>query len=355
MKGKIILYLVWAIVLTIILVAYRGGDKKEYTAFYGIAETGEIAVNSENAVDIKKIHVVPGQEIDKGMLIVELDRPELNIKINEISHKLEELKVNKATEEGAIKSQINQLKAQLASTTSDINYKIKQIKTQHDINRELTIGLKSIENYNEKEEPSGFGNPMDLKIESLEKELELAKNLIRIKLKLLNDELSSPGNAYSIRMESMGKELNLLFEEKHKLLIYSQISGVIGSVNYKEGEKVSPFNPILTLHTKSPSYVIGYIHENVYNEVTIGDKLSIVSLASRSNHTSGEVVGVGSRIVEYPVRLRRRPEFQFWGREVQIKIPQDNHFLLGERVRISPLRNEQSYWSGLINRLRGEP
>ena len=64
MKGKLILYLVWATVLAIIVMVSVGG-KRESTAFYGIAETGEISVNSENAVELKKIHVVPGQTINK--------------------------------------------------------------------------------------------------------------------------------------------------------------------------------------------------------------------------------------------------------------------------------------------------
>jgi multidrug resistance efflux pump len=350
MKGKMILYLAWAMVIAIV-VMISVGDKRESTVFYGIAETREISVNSEKGVGIKKIHVAPGQTIQKDALIVELSQPDLEIRINEIFHQLEELKVKKLGEDSAIKSQINQLEAQIASTASDINYKIKQIETQHNINKELTTELKSFENYNGEKGINGLKNPMNLKIESLQKELEMAKNLIRIKINLLRGELNSPGNAYVVQMESLDRELALLNEEKQKLLIYSQIAGVIGSVKYKEGEKVSPFTPILTLHTKSPSYVIGYIHENVYNKVSVGDKLDVVSLADRGNRVLGEVAGIGSRIIEYPIRLRRRPEIQLWGREVQIKIRTDNNFLLGEKVLISAYDNKTSRWGELKNRL----
>jgi hypothetical protein len=89
------------------------------------------------------------------------------------------------------------------------------------------------------------------------------------------------------------------------------------------------------LHTKSPSYVKGYIHEDVYNKVAIGQKVTIASFSDPKNTIQGEVVGVGSRIVEYPVRLRKRPDFQIWGREIIIKIPSENNLLLGEKVRIS--------------------
>ena len=59
---------------------------------------------------------------------------------------------------------------------------------------------------------------------------------------------------------------------------------------------------------------------------------------SDNNNVEGDVVGVGSRIVEYPVRLRKRQDIQIWGREVLIKIPENNAFLLGEKVRISDSR-----------------
>jgi hypothetical protein len=119
------------------------------------------------------------------------------------------------------------------------------------------------------------------------------------------------------------------------MFILARISGMIGTVDFKEGEKVAPFTPILTLHTISPSFIRGYIHENAYSKVELGKKVIISSLDVKKIKISGEVIGVGSRIVEYPVRLRKYPDLQMWGREVTIKIPEGNKLLLGEKVAIS--------------------
>ena len=58
MKRKIkLLYLAWIIdvvMVVAITIMYRG----EFTEFYGIAETREITVCSESAVEIGKLHVV---------------------------------------------------------------------------------------------------------------------------------------------------------------------------------------------------------------------------------------------------------------------------------------------------------
>ena len=335
-----LLYLFW-IMVCILLVLIVPNYRTETTNFYGIAETREILVNSENPVEIKKIHVVPGQEVTQGELLVEFDRPELTLRINEIAHELDELKAQKVINTDGLRSQINELQAQKISKISEINYQLKQLQAQYDLNRELAADLRSIENRNTKGRKQDSINPISIKIESLKKELELAINPIQIRIDMLERELNPPENPVIIRIERLEKELNLLLEEKNKLYIHAQVTGIIGSVNFKEAEKIAPFTPVLTLHTKSPSWVQGFIHEDVYNRISIGDEVEIVSLADNQNRVIGKVIGVGSRIVEFPERLRKNPDILVWGREVQIKIPEANGFLLGEKVLISSFENHK--------------
>lgn len=347
MEGPRWLYLSWALAL-LVIVAMSVNGKADAPDFQGIADTREVIVNSEKAVEIKQFHVLPGQMVRAGDPLVELNRPELTLKINEISHELEEVKSRHAMNAEDIKSKIRQLQAEEASKTSEIDYKIRQLTSRHDLNQELTTELRSLRQPENLPGKNTVCSPIALEIESLKKESELLQNRIKTQVYWLQAELSSPENALSIRAQSLEKELNLLHREQENLLIYSQINGVIGSVHFRAGEKASPFAPILTLYTKAPSYVKGYIHENLYNQVAVGEKVIVSSLAGKNTVTSGEVIGVGSRIVSYPERLRKRPEIQVWGREVQVRIPEDNAFLLGEKVIIQSARSKaQSYWAKL--------
>ncbi|CAN2041949.1 hypothetical protein GMMP15_650010 [Candidatus Magnetomoraceae bacterium gMMP-15] len=342
-----LLYCLWILALGAVVVMSSNGNH-ESTDFQGIADTREIVVNSENAVEIKRIRVIPGQVIKSGDLLVELDQPELIMKINEISHELEEFKNRKYLNTEDIKSRIRQLKAKKASVTSEIDYKIKQLMSRHNFNKNLTSRLKSLQQIDKNEKKMSISSPIALEIESLREERKLALNQIKIEMEGLHTEQNSP--EMTIRIQSLEKELKMLELEKEHLLIYSQINGVIGSVHFKPGEKASPFAPILTLYTKAPSYIKGYIHEKLYNRILVGEKVAVLSTAGNNCCTSGIVVGVGSRIVEYPARLRKRPEIQMWGREVQIRISEDNSFLLGERVMILPVENRApSYWARLTD------
>jgi multidrug resistance efflux pump len=331
-----LLYIVWfCCVVALVMVSRDNGT--DGATFFGIAETREIVVNAEKAVEVRKVHVVPGQLIHTGQLLVALDRPELTHRIIEISNQIDKLKAQQPVGAADVQARINELEAQQKATGADLEYRIAQLNNKQQINKGLTANLRSIQQDPDAKPPNGMKSPLQAQAESLKKELELGKHLTQLKINTLKETLNSSRAAGSIQLKGLDEERNLLQAEKKDLLKHSPIMGVIGSINFKEGEQVSPFDPILTVHSRSPAYVEGYIHENVYSRISVKDKVRVVSMANKGAATIGEVVGVGARIVEYPLRLRKRPDIQMWGREVQILIPPENRFLLGEKLIITPV------------------
>ena len=96
----------------VVIVAISFVLKGESTHFYGVAESMEIVVNSENPVEIKKIHVVQGQAISRGDTLIELISPELDIKISAAQAELGKLKTEQATRIAQLRAERQQLKAQ---------------------------------------------------------------------------------------------------------------------------------------------------------------------------------------------------------------------------------------------------
>ena len=352
MKRIKVLHITWVfalIGLIVLILVYRG----EATVFFGIAETREIFINSENAVEIKRIHVVPGQAVEKGRLLVELNDPQLTGEINKISHTLEEIKATVVSDRETAVSEINELKALKKSKISEINYQIKQLQAQSDISKDLASKLRKVirEKKGETTDPNP-ADPLQIKIESLKKNLELSVQPLQIKIDTLEKELAAKVQSVDIQKEKLENDLKVLLDKKNDLYILSTVDGIIGSVNFKVDEKVSPFNTILTLHTKSPAYIEGFIHENVYSRIALNQNLKVCSLANSMMSCSGEVTGIGSRIVELPERLRKIPENKVWGREVRIRIPDNNGFLLGEKVLIrSSEKSDPSFIKGLYSSL----
>ena len=66
-------------------------------------------------------------------------------------------------------------------------------------------------------------------------------------------------------------------------------------------------------------------------EIMSGDEV-VVESTNRQYKIKGIVSEVGSRIIEYPNRLKGFREIEAYGRELFIKIPEESNFLNGEKV-----------------------
>lgn len=229
---------------------------KSFT-FIGITESKALNINLKNAVVIKSINVVSGQKVKKGQLLMELQRPDLTLRINEVSHKLEEL--------------VSQYKL-----NDRLNGQLESIKTSSSDRDEDLLG---------------------------------------------------------IQIRSLEKELKLLYTEKEELYIFCSFDGYVGPVNFKNGESVSPFETILSVHDKTPTKIKAYIHENNADKVSNDLKVNVSTISGKRGVT-GKILNVGTQIVEFPERFLRSTGQKLWGREVTVEIPVGTDLLLGEKVFI---------------------
>ncbi len=329
------------VALTIVTINIR----RESTNFYGIAETKEMVINSEFGVEIRDMRVTPGQSIKAGDTLMEMRSPEIDLKISEYSHLISEMVTRSKTQANLSKSEIRQIKTENEARFIEILSELQQLQSQYEINRKLMKQLRSI---NTENHGTSDSNPTLIRIQNLKKELSRINKSNTIIDENLQSQISFGVDPLQEMLKQYQDQLRLYNELKQKLFIIAPNDGIIGAIHYKKGEMVPAFDSIATLHSKSPSFVLGYIHENIYTSVALGQKVMVHSITDKKNVIQGEVIGVGTRIVEYPIRLRAVQDFLMWGREVTIKLPPNNSFLLGEKVRIS---SENRAGRGLKERL----
>lgn len=247
---------VWSACLAgvVALSLYMGSESM---SFLGVADSREVQVNFESPVEIKRIHVLPGQLVQKGDLLIELNQSELN-------------------------SRLRLARSQMAKLQSEMKVR------QH---------LNSI-----------------------------VSNSARV-------DLADP---LAVDIEDLGQEIEYLELQKKNLYVFAEVDGIVGAVNFRKGEKVPAFTSVLTLSPASPSYVEGFVHENLQTKLEVGKTVSVVPLTRGHATLQGKIVSVGSRIILMPTRLMHFPNAQIWGREVVVEIPAKNGLLLGEKVQIKP-------------------
>ncbi|HSW60830.1 MAG TPA: hypothetical protein VLJ60_08530 [bacterium] len=318
------------IILIAVLVMIGVSSSSEATHFQGIADSTETVINSESSVEIQKILVIEGQKVSAGEKLAELTNPELSLRISDINNQLLQLVSEKGMGKAEIKSKLIQVQAAQQAVVNDLNSQIRSLENQIKINKELSSGLKS---FQMKENSDNLKNPIMLQIESLKQEIEDRKKEFGASAQMYRDMLANSDAPVKIQIERLNQELKMLTEKNQNLAIFAPFEGIIGSVFFKGGEKIAPFTPILSINKKEPTMIKGYIHESFYSKIATGDNVTVISIDGKKKIT-GEIVGLGNRIVPYPVRLLKIPTYQLWGREITVKIPESNGFILGEKVTI---------------------
>ncbi len=229
----------------------------ESMSFLGVADSREQQVSFENPVAIKRIHVLPGQSVRKGDLLIELSQSDLE-------------------------SRLRVTRSQLAKFESEM-------KVREQLNLIVSNSSKG-----------DSIDPLMVDIRDLREEVENLEN------------------------------------QKKNLYVFAEVDGIVGAVNFKRGERVPSFTSILTLSPHHPTFVDGFVHENLQTKLEVGKKVTVHALSGSNTKIEGRIVSVGSRIVQMPIRLMHTPQMQAWGREVVVEIPATSNLLLGEKVQIKP-------------------
>ncbi len=333
MKRFNLLYLLVPVVIFAIL-QINWNYAKHSVTFFGFAENKETEINRPYPVLINSVHVTPGQAVNQGDLLMVVTRASLGLKLGDLSYDVEALKVKRLEQKAELESSINKLLAQRQWKVADFEAKIQNLKAEMELNQSLVKNLKSIN----VPENSQTNSPNAIKIASLEKELEAVVKPIDVEIQRQKDELNAVNSPIDVQISKLKNRIEHHEKEEEKFTILAPTDGLIGNVHCIEGENMNSFRTLISFYERNPTLVEGYVHESLILHVDVGDTIDVSSSLHPEQNSLGIVVGLGTRIVEIPERLRKHPEIKHYGREVLIGIPPENPFLQKEKVVLN-LRN----------------
>ncbi|MBR4531855.1 HlyD family efflux transporter periplasmic adaptor subunit [bacterium] len=335
--GLLLVFVFLLVAAVVGIIVYSG---QETTNFQGFAESNETIINSETSVSIKKVFVMEGDSVYKGQKLAELESQELSIRIADIRSQLLQIETKRGMSEKEIKSKILQNKAAERAVISELRAQIQTLENQLKINKELSDGLKSVKI----KKSASVKNPIEIQIESLELAIVDRKKEFAEINRMYSKMLESGETPENVEAEKLRAELESLEEQNANMAVYAPFDGIVGSVFikngngekvfFKGGEKIAAYSPILSIVNKEPSFVKGYIPESHFSAIKIGDEVTIANTQTPQQIT-GIVTGLGGRIIPLPTRLLKNPNIPLWGREIVVKIPENNGFILGEKVSIT--------------------
>jgi multidrug resistance efflux pump len=297
--------------------------------FFGIAGEREQSINFQYPVEVVQFFVVEGKKVAQGDEIAEVKRPQLDSDLISLDQEIRRLQLEKQESIVSINSQLANLKAKKQANLADMDYQIHTLQLRLKINADM---LSSISGKSGKQAITDSAELNDLK-----RKRHFSVQAIQVEIDHLSEQLKLTKRPVDAHINGLLNRKEELHRQNIVLKVKAKFDGRIGSVNFKAGELVSPYQSIMSVHSGIPRYIKGYIHENIVNDVEVGQTVWVKSIALKNdkNQLSGIVESLGNRIVEYPVRLKKNPLVPAWGREVVIRLNNlNNSLLFGEKVQV---------------------
>ena len=282
-------------------------------SFFGFAENKETEINFNYAVAIGDIRVQPGAAVQAGDTMLIMYRIRAKEQLSEEPFQIAELQAQEQLWRSKRMGELQALELKKERALIELDNKIKELKKERNFQRSLSDTWQT---------DSLRYTPLSDEIATLETEEQLVINNYETTRRQLTAETQLGSNPYQIERERL--EATQAFEEsnaKIRIPLLAPHDGLIGNIYAKEGEHIERFRTILSLYEPNPTLVKGYVQEDMILQVQRNDQFQVRSTKSAEVIVSGQVIGLGSRIVEIPERLRKLADFKTYGREVLVRIP----------------------------------
>ncbi|MCB0494965.1 MAG: HlyD family efflux transporter periplasmic adaptor subunit [Cyclobacteriaceae bacterium] len=333
MKGKLFYLFVLAAAATLIAVSFSAVNRS--SAIMAVVESQKIALSYHKPVTIEAIHVSAGQKITKGQLLLEVDRPDLNLDTEKLLTRKNKEIVNKSVIKSTYESRLELLKIELNGKTTRLNTEIGRLESE--IATKSSIHQKINSLAGDQTNPTGSlsNDPDSILLQSYKQERNQVIQHYQTEKRRLELAFSEEMKVSELELSLIDQEIAELKVEAGELKKYAPFNGTIGSVNAQLQEIVPPYETILSIYEERPTTIKAYISNNSEFHLAVGDDILIES-STRKYEIHGTVIEIGSRIVSYqnPGSIPGLPDL--YGREVFIQLPPENEFLYGEQVFIYP-------------------
>jgi multidrug resistance efflux pump len=333
MKSKLFYIFIILAAGSLLVVSFLSVNKKE--AIVAVVESQKTAISYRKPVTVKSIYVNAGQQVKKGDLLLEVDRPDLSFENEKLLNQKEKTIKEKDVLQSSYRSKIDLLKIEEEGKIQRLDAEIEQLESKMKLNQALRDNLSALSSNRTDTTDPNLMDPDSLIWQSLHNQKEQIEQLYSSDRKRLAINLKENISLTELEIELIEREIGELQVERDQLKKYAPFSGTVGNINAQLDEIVAPYQTIISLYELQPSLIKAFINVSSQYVVEPGDNVLIES-STRDYNTAGKVLEIGARIVGYqdPSRPLNAPELL--GREIFIELPEENSFLYGEQVFVYP-------------------
>lgn len=328
MLNKLNSFYIFIFILFTSLLLINNRYFKGSSSFLGVTYAKEYKITSEKDAIIISTYVVPGQTVQLGDLLLELESPKLTLEIEKLRKEIGLMNSEKQEKEKLLESELELFKSEKKIIQGDIDSDIQLLEKEMNLNRSLTEEILEGRGTNiSKDSLSAF----QLEINSIRQKGLLKLEAIDIKMLDKKQDHQFDQSQIQARIDLAEQELEWKLLEKNNLNKYATFSGVIENVYVKPGEHIEAFSSLVSINPVHPSSVVGYLVGKKERDKTLGEEVIVRSLEHPGIEITGKIIGFGS-IVAVPEVLQKSTTVKAFGLEVFIEISEDNNFPVGEKI-----------------------
>ncbi len=305
-------------------------DRREVISWYGFVESKEMEINYNHAIAVDRLRVRPGESVKQGDTLLIVSRRMDKVYMDEESFRIAEIRAASDLWQLEQKNKIAILEKERDNDISEIDQRLSSLLNKRTYQMELAESLSTVNR------SSDTFDPIDDKIKELRSEKSSIIQKCEVQVQSINTEINEARNPYKAEIQKLEAEIAFKKDRQvQSIAILAYADGIVGNIYCREGEFFPSYKTMLSLYDPYAMLVRGYVHEDLSLSIDTTTALTVRSLKDESTEYEGRVIGLGSRIVEIPGRLRKIQDIKTYGREVLVQIPSGNYFLQKEKVALS--------------------
>lgn len=318
-KKPILLVLLLLSVGALAFYAYSRNQETDSLVFTGSVEADQIDISPEIAGTIETISIQDGETVKKGQILMTLNTADYAIRLDMARKALELAKLKESDlRDGNSANQVRQARANRDGINEQISGSVKEL----DYLRKDYTSMKALFDGGASSQAE-----LDAAQRLLDREQARYEGLIRQKEALdAAVALAEEGATAQIKSQATIdvelKQLEIQDMERTiaKGTLYSPADGVVQSVNYQKGERVSPGTRAVTMVDLSRMEVRIYVPEWQLNRVRTGMPVRFTDDFLKDKDIQGKVAYISPKAEFTPKNIESKQSKQEMVYEVRVTI-----------------------------------
>ncbi len=258
MNKKIILTVLLMIAVVSLAIFFRA--QNQGLLLQGEVDAPEVIVASKAKGRVVERLVERGDDVKAGQLLLKLDAPELIAQLRAAEAARDQAKAQlDLSLNGTREESIRNLRAELASATSDYQ------NAQDEYSRQQKIAAKGFISAQDLENARNSRNTALHAMQSARANLDEG----------LNGDRSEQRDIYAAQLDEAEQELLEVKAQADDLQVRAPVDGEVGPIPAEVGELLSASSPLLTLVRLPQAYFVFNLREDILAHVRKGDKISL--------------------------------------------------------------------------------